>query len=54
MHGLLKALSVFGVSLILADSILTPAQSVLGAVQGNPRTHRTTAWNWKKLIILQA
>ncbi|KKY28925.1 putative potassium transporter [Diplodia seriata] len=34
MHGLLKALSVFGVSLILADSILTPAQSVLGAVQG--------------------
>ncbi|KAK7711131.1 hypothetical protein SLS57_008221 [Botryosphaeria dothidea] len=34
MHGILKALSVFGVSLILADSILTPAQSVLGAVQG--------------------
>ncbi|GME42182.1 Potassium transporter [Neofusicoccum parvum] len=34
MHGILKALAVFGVSLILADSILTPAQSVLGAVQG--------------------
>lgn len=32
--GLLKTLSVFGVSLILADSILTPAQSVLGAIQG--------------------
>ncbi|EOD44915.1 Potassium transporter [Neofusicoccum parvum] len=34
MHFMLKALSVFGVSLILADTILTPAQSVLGAVQG--------------------
>lgn len=34
MHFVLKALSVFGVSLILADTILTPAQSVLGAVQG--------------------
>lgn len=34
MHFALKALSVFGVSLILADTILTPAQSVLGAVQG--------------------
>ncbi|KAF2083387.1 potassium transporter [Saccharata proteae CBS 121410] len=33
-HGLLKGLAVFGVSLILADSILTPAQSVLGAIQG--------------------
>ncbi|KAI5800827.1 potassium transporter-domain-containing protein [Pyronema domesticum] len=33
-HAVLKALAVFGVSLILADSILTPAQSVLGAVQG--------------------
>lgn len=31
---LLKALAVFGVSLILADGILTPAQSVLGAIQG--------------------
>lgn len=34
MHFVLKALSVLGVSLILADTILTPAQSVLGAVQG--------------------
>ncbi|KAK8162023.1 potassium transporter-domain-containing protein [Phyllosticta citrichinensis] len=33
-HAVLKALSVFGVSLVLSDSILTPAQSVLGAVQG--------------------
>ncbi|KAK8235949.1 potassium transporter hak-1 [Phyllosticta capitalensis] len=33
-HAVLKSLAVFGVSLVLADSILTPAQSVLGAVQG--------------------
>lgn len=33
-NALLKALAVFGVSLIMADGILTPAQSVLGAVQG--------------------
>lgn len=33
-HGLLKVLAVFGVALIMADGILTPAQSVLGAIQG--------------------
>lgn len=33
-RALLKALAVLGVSLILADGILTPAQSVLGAIQG--------------------
>ncbi|KAK4543691.1 hypothetical protein LTR36_005336 [Oleoguttula mirabilis] len=33
-HGLLKILAVLGVSLIMADGILTPAQSVLGAIQG--------------------
>ncbi|KAK5134154.1 hypothetical protein LTR08_006929 [Meristemomyces frigidus] len=33
-HGILKVLAVFGVSLIMADGILTPAQSVLGAIQG--------------------
>ncbi|KAI9653066.1 MAG: hypothetical protein M1821_007717 [Bathelium mastoideum] len=33
-RGMLKALAVFGVSLIMADGILTPAQSVLGAIQG--------------------
>jgi KUP system potassium uptake protein len=33
-HAILKCLSVFGVSLIIADGILTPAQSVLGAIQG--------------------
>ena len=33
-HAFLKVLSVFGVSLIMADGILTPAQSVLGAIQG--------------------
>lgn len=33
-HGSLKILAVFGVSLIMADGILTPAQSVLGAIQG--------------------
>ena len=30
----LKILAVLGVSLIMADGILTPAQSVLGAIQG--------------------
>ncbi|KAI9713939.1 MAG: hypothetical protein M1820_000669 [Bogoriella megaspora] len=33
-HGILKALAVFAVSLIMADGILTPAQSILGAIQG--------------------
>lgn len=33
-HGLLKTLGVLAVSMVLADGILTPAQSVLGAVQG--------------------
>ena len=33
-HAILKILAVFGVSLIMADGILTPAQSVLGAIQG--------------------
>lgn len=32
--GVLKILAVFGVSLIMADGVLTPAQSVLGAIQG--------------------
>ncbi|KAK9320201.1 potassium transporter [Lipomyces orientalis] len=31
---LLKMLAVLGVSLIMADGVLTPAQSVLGAIQG--------------------
>lgn len=34
IHGLLKVLGVFGVSLIIADGVLTPAQSILGAIQG--------------------
>ena len=33
-HVILKLVAVFGVSLIMADGILTPAQSVLGAIQG--------------------
>lgn len=33
-HAILKILAVFGVSLVMADGILTPAQSVLGAIQG--------------------
>lgn len=33
-HGILKALAVLGVSLVMADGVLTPAQSVLGAIQG--------------------
>ena len=34
VHGLLKVLAVFGVSLIIADGVLTPAQSILGSIQG--------------------
>lgn len=34
VHAILKILAVFGVSLIMADGVLTPAQSVLGAIQG--------------------
>ena len=30
----LKAIGVLGVSMVLADGVLTPAQSVLGAIQG--------------------
>jgi len=33
-HAFLKVIAVLGVSLIMADGILTPAQSVLGAIQG--------------------
>lgn len=31
---LLKTIGVFAVSMVMADGVLTPAQSVLGAVQG--------------------
>jgi KUP system potassium uptake protein len=34
LRGLLKTMGVLAVSMIIADGILTPAQSVLGAVQG--------------------
>ena len=30
----LKILGVLGVSMVMADGVLTPAQSVLGAIQG--------------------
>lgn len=33
-RGLLKTIGVLAVSMVLSDGILTPAQSVLGAVQG--------------------
>lgn len=33
-RGLLKAIGVLAVSMVMADGVLTPAQSVLGAVQG--------------------
>lgn len=33
-HTLLKAIGVLAVSMVIADGVLTPAQSVLGAVQG--------------------
>ena len=34
LRGLLKTMGVLAVSMIIADGVLTPAQSVLGAVQG--------------------
>ncbi|KAK1758277.1 potassium transporter-domain-containing protein [Echria macrotheca] len=34
VHVLLKAIGVLAVSMVIADGVLTPAQSVLGAVQG--------------------
>ena len=34
VKALLKIIGVFGVSLVLSDGVLTPAQSVLGAIQG--------------------
>ncbi|KAH6614296.1 potassium transporter-domain-containing protein [Boeremia exigua] len=34
VRGLLKAVGVLAVSMVMADGVLTPAQSVLGAVQG--------------------
>ena len=34
MRGLLKTIGVLAVSMVMADGVLTPAQSVLGAVQG--------------------
>lgn len=34
VRSLLKVIGVFGVSLVMSDGILTPAQSVLGAIQG--------------------
>ena len=33
-QALLKIIGVFGVSLVISDGVLTPAQSVLGAIQG--------------------
>ncbi|KAK8049638.1 potassium transporter hak-1 [Apiospora phragmitis] len=34
IRGLLKTIGVLAVSMVMADGVLTPAQSVLGAVQG--------------------
>jgi KUP system potassium uptake protein len=42
-HVVLKLVAVFGVSQIMADGILTPAQSVLGAIQGT--THFSLRWH---------
>lgn len=33
-HALLKTIGILAVSMVMADGVLTPAQSVLGAVQG--------------------
>ncbi|KAF2665989.1 potassium transporter [Microthyrium microscopicum] len=38
-HLILKLTAVLGVSLIMADGLLTPAQSVLGAIQGLEVVH---------------
>lgn len=34
MKAILKSVGVLGVSLVMSDGVLTPAQSVLGAIQG--------------------
>lgn len=34
MRGFLKTIGLLGVSMVVADGVLTPAQSVLGAIQG--------------------
>ncbi|KAJ4297378.1 hypothetical protein N0V88_004297 [Collariella sp. IMI 366227] len=34
LHALLKTIGVLAVSMVMADGVLTPAQTVLGAVQG--------------------
>ena len=34
MRGFLRTIGLLGVSMVLADGVLTPAQSVLGAIQG--------------------
>ncbi|KAF3061745.1 Potassium transporter 5 [Daldinia childiae] len=34
LRGLLKTIGVLAVSMVIADGVLTPAQSVLGAIQG--------------------
>ncbi|OAG38929.1 potassium uptake protein [Fonsecaea monophora] len=38
---LLKVFGVFGVALVMSDGVLTPAQSVLGAIQGIEVVHPT-------------
>ncbi|GFF84338.1 potassium transporter 5 [Aspergillus udagawae] len=46
MKWMFKVVGVFGVSLLLADGVLTPAQSILGAIQGitviNPNLSSST------------
>lgn len=39
MRLLLSGLSIFGVTLVMSDGVLTPAQSVLGAIQGLKVVH---------------
>jgi KUP system potassium uptake protein len=45
-RGLLKLMGVLAVSMVISDGVLTPAQSVLGAVQGivvvNPNLSKST------------
>lgn len=36
LQWMLKIIGVFGVALVMSDGVLTPAQSVLGAIQASP------------------
>lgn len=59
-RSLIKFLAVFGVCMVIADGILTPAQSVLGAIQGlkvvvpNIKTDTIVGISCAILVVLYA